>query len=253
MKLKALFLLLIIAACEQSTSEQTSGIRQNDADAIINKAIENAGGQSFNRSTIRFKFRDHYYDRFRNEGVFIYKRIKKDSAEVVEDVLDNEGFRRSVNTKEIAVHDTVAIKYSNSINSVIYFALLPYRLNDPAVNKEYLGKVEIENSLYHKIRVTFDAEGGGDDYEDIFLYWINKETGNVDYLAYEYHTEGGGIRFRKAVNPRIINGIRFVDYINFKPENKEVDLLQMDSLYTANQLDTLSRIVLEEVEVELGE
>lgn len=94
-------------------------------------------------------------------------------------------------------------------------------MNDKAVNKLYLGKVLIKGNEYYKIKVTFNEEGGGEDFEDVFVYWVQTGTFKVDYLAYSYAVNGGGIRFKEAYNERFVNGIRFVDYNNCKPENEK--------------------------------
>ncbi len=179
-------------------------------------------------------------------------RSFQDSTELVVDVLTNDDFQRSIDGNLVEVPDTMAVKYGNSINSVFYFALLPYGLNDAAVNKSYLGDVEIKGQSYHKIKVTFDQEGGGTDFQDVFIYWFNNETSHPDYLAYQYETNGGGMRFRQAYNERIVNGIRFVDYINYKPKVKgSVQLNAIDKAYTSDQLKELSRIELDDVQVKL--
>ena len=59
--------------------------------------------------------------------------------------------------------------YSASVNSVHYFAVLPYGLDGKAVNKTYVNKVDIKGKSYHKIKVTFNEEGGGEDFEDVFM------------------------------------------------------------------------------------
>ncbi len=64
-----------------------------------------------------------------------------------------------------------------------------------------MGKITIRSKL------TFNEDSGGDDFEDVFIYWFNTETYRMDYLAYEYHTDEGGMRFREAFNPREINGV----------------------------------------------
>ena len=56
------------------------------------------------------------------------------------------------------------------------------------------------------------------------MYWFNKETFKPDYLAYDFHTDGGGVRFRKAYNERYVDGIRFVDYENYKPRDPKETL-----------------------------
>ena len=38
--------------------------------------------------------------------------------------------------------------------------------------------------------MTFKENGGGKDYQDEFRYWININNGQIDYLAYNYLTEG---------------------------------------------------------------
>jgi len=81
------------------------------------------------------------------------------------------------------------------------------------------------------------------------LYWINEETGIIDYLAYNYIVNGGGVRFREAINSRKINDIVFQDYINYKPESKETPLNELDNLFENGQLKELSRIISEDITV----
>ena len=65
--------------------------------------------------------------------------------------------------------DSTRSKLSNAVNSVHYFAYLPYGLNGSAVHKELLGTTTLKNKEYYKIRVTFSEAGGGEDYEDVFM------------------------------------------------------------------------------------
>ena len=143
--------------------------------------------------------------------------------------------------------------YANSVNSVIYFAFLPYRLNDASVIKNYLGKVNVLDKEYHKIQVTFRQEGGGEDFEDVFIYWFDSEDYILDYFAYEYQTNGGGIRFREATNPGDINGIQIQDYFNYKPKKGvEFKLSEIDEYYQQDKLEKLSDIDLKNVNVKLN-
>ncbi len=144
----------------------------------------------------------------------------------------------------------MAIKYSSSVNSVHYFSVLPYGLNAAAVNKEYLKKVEIKGRTYHKIKVTFNKENGGEDFEDVFVYWFDTEDYKVGYLAYSYNeSDGLGLRFREAYNERYIDGVRFVDYNNYKPKKNTISVIDLDSLFEADRLKLLSKIELEHVKV----
>ncbi len=215
---------------------------------IVDKSIEVSGGNRYRSCNISFTFRDIRYEMNNTKDRKILKRIiKKDSTEIL-DILKHNGFERFINGKLVNVADSMAIKYSNSINSVHYFAYLPYGLNDPAVNKKLLGETQIGGNQYYKVEVTFDEEDGGEDFEDVYIYWFNKETFKPDYLAYQFNTNGGGSRFREAFNEQIINGIRFVDYNNYKATDN-ISVYKLEALFKSKKLELLSTIRLEDITV----
>ncbi len=240
-------LILIVIISASCSSKLTDEQR---AQKIIDQTIELSGGELFNSFEVSFHFRDIDYFGMRMEGKYSYERVIGDS---IHDVLNNEGFARSIHNQEVQLVDSMSGKYGRSVNSVLYFALLPYGLNDDAVLKEWIGETVLDDYPYDKIKVSFKQEGGGDDFQDEFLYFINKETHHIDFLGYNYETDGGGVRFRKAKNPRIVNGIRFQDYDNFKPEiDKIMPVEQLDSLYKTGTMELLSEIVLENVQVKVN-
>ncbi|MCF7560162.1 deoxyribose-phosphate aldolase [Sabulilitoribacter multivorans] len=237
-------LLILLLSCEQ---------KSEDANAIIDKSIEVSGGQFLKKSIIGFEFRGRQYAANRYNGKFSLSRLTIKEPDTIFDTLNNNEFSRFVNGETIEVPDSMATRYSASVNSVHYFAVLPYGLNGKAVNKTYLKDVELKGKTYHKIKVTFDEEGGGEDFEDVFIYWVNTESFKVDYLAYSYaENDGTGLRFREAYNERYIEGIRFVDYNNYKPKNNMVLLESLDSLFENNELELLSKIELENIIVSLN-
>jgi hypothetical protein len=58
------------------------------------------------------------------------------------------------------------------------------------------------------------------------------------------------MRFREAYNERFVNGIRFVDYNNYKPLNTEMTIFETDSLFESGNLKLLSKIELKNIKVE---
>ena len=100
--------------------------------------------------------------------------------------------------------------------------------------------------FYDAIEITFNQQGGGKDYDDVFYYWINKQTQKVDYLAYSYHVNEGGIRFREAYNRRVVGGITFQDYINYEAP-LGTPLKELPKLFEENKLKELSRIDMENI------
>ncbi len=236
------FFTLFLFSCKKEKSV--------DANSIINKSIQVSGGEFLNTSTIEFDFRDKYYKAIRENGKFQYERSFKDSIGEIKDVLKNEGFQRFINDTLFVVSDGKEASYSASVNSVHYFSVLPYGLNDAAVNKQYIDTVELNGNAYHKIKITFNQDGGGEDFEDVFVYWVNAETFKVDYLAYSYNEgHGKGYRFREAFNERYVNGIRFVDYNNYKPKRNEVLVSELDVLFEKDQLELLSKIELKNIQI----
>lgn len=220
----------------------------HEAQEVIDKAIEKHGGKNYNDLHIRFSFRGKDYTIRLDNGNFEYKRIFQDSTSNYSDKLNNNGFTRNVNGKMLDLSEKDSRRFSNSVNSVAYFTLLPKGLNDEAVRKELLGEIKIHDKSYYIIKVSFKEEGGGDDHDDEFRYWINKESFTVDYLAYSYHVNGGGVRFREAIDPIEVAGVRFQNYINYKPESKKTPLDDLPVLFESGGLKKLSEIINENIQ-----
>jgi hypothetical protein len=221
----------------------------NDPIQLVNALIATHGGEQYNQMHMRFDFRDKQYTISKNNGVFLYERRFVKNTDTIIDQLSNSGFQRTVNGNPLEVSKEKSNLYGNALNSVVYFALLPYGLNDAAVNKHYLGDVEIANVRYDKVKVTFNEEGGGNDFEDVFVYWINQQTHTLDFLAYNFHVNGGGQRFRSAFQQRTVGGIRIQDYINYQPKTTAQAVEELDVLFINNELEELSRIELKNVTV----
>ena len=237
--------VLLLWACGETKQELS-------AEDIVDKAIEKACNGNCDFALIEFSFRDRTYVSERKGGMYRFERHTLDSIGLIKDVITNSGFERRLHGEIIELPDSISEKYANSVNSVHYFVQIPYVLNAPAAKKELLAEGMVNNQPYYKVKVYFTEEGGGKDFDDVFMYWIHKQNFTVDYFAYKYSVEGGGIRFREAYNARIIEGIRFVDYNNYKPESKDVPLEKLDSLFEKGALKLLSTIETEDITVTLG-
>ncbi|WP_029036888.1 DUF6503 family protein [Salinimicrobium xinjiangense] len=246
---KYFFLLFCIALI--SCNEEGSS---SEADKIISEAIERAGGEKYKKANIEFEFRKTLYTSKRNNGQYEFTRTITDSTNTTYyDVLNNAGFTRFHANEQVPISDSLAGVYSESVNAVHYFVQLPFGLNDDAVIKELVGQDTINDKIYHEIKVTFKQEGGGVDHEDIYMYWIEKDEYTVDYLAYRFFVNDGGIRFRKAVNPRTVKGIRFVDYENYKTDELSIPLENLDDMFQKGELTKVSQIENEILKVEIQE
>ncbi|WP_304516350.1 DUF6503 family protein [Cecembia rubra] len=233
---------IFISSCVQQGVDK-------EAQRIVDQSIKAHGGALYQEALISFDFRERHYSIFKSPSKYEYIREFTDSTGFVRDVLNNDGFQRTVNDTPVDLPEDRIRAFSNSVNSVAYFAFLPYGLNDAAVIKTYLGETELEGNSYHIVKVTFRQEGGGEDYDDEFLYWFHKEKYTMDYMAYSYHTDGGGVRFRKAIKQHQVNGLLLLDFENYKPEDKNTSVDKMEGLYKEGKLELLSEIRMENIKV----
>ena len=241
-------LLLFVWSCENKASSSQKKILTYKGQEVIDQAIIAHGQNLFENATLSFSFRDKQYTARRSDTSYAYTRSFKDGSALIEDMLINSThFSRKKNGVSIEVSKEWADKYSRSINSVLYFFQLPYLLNDLAVKKTDQGIKQIKGESYHQIKVSFQIENGGDDFEDEYLYWINVNNYEIDYLAYNYITDGGGVRFRSAINKRRVDGLLVQDYINYAPVDKKISLSNLITQFEKEALIERSRIINSEI------
>ncbi len=225
-----LLLTLVTAACKQP---------QDKAKRLIDEATAAHGGDAYRNKRIEFDFRKFHLVLETQGDSYRYERTYQDSTGTpIREVMTNTNFSRFANGQPQQLDTAQVGKYSRAVNSVAYFLLLPFKLNDPAVLSEYAGEATVDGKLYDKVRVSFRAQGGGYDHEDVYCYWFNQETHTMDYLAYS----SGGPRFRKAINAQVVGGTRFQDYINYAADPDTTAVVNYDMKYAAGQFAELSRV-----------
>lgn len=249
-----IFVSLLLQNCTFDETAEAAVLEEKKQwtkeDQIIDSVRVIHGSEQIDHKSISFQFRDYFYNYKRgNEGLIQSREKIEEDGRIIKDVWKADVLKRTINGEEQFLEEEDQHMYKNSINSVFYFAFLPKSLNDSAVHAELMDTIEINNTAYFKLKITFSEEGGGEDFEDIFLYWINAKEYTMDFLAYQYFTEGGGIRFRKAINRRKVEGVTFQDYINYKPKKEEQDFLQVDQAYIDGELEIVSRIKLKTISV----
>jgi len=230
-------MIVLFVAC--STSQKVM-VPQNRP---LSNAIKSHGGKKYTNAAVAFEFRECQYT-FKNDGgIYLYTSTKMKDGQKIEDVLTNNSFTRHIDGVKQDLTPKKALSYGNALNSVIYFAQLPYKLDDPSVTQKEKGTTTIKGQLYNVVEVSFAEEGGGTDHEDIYYYWVNQTTNLIDYLAYNFQVNGGGVRFRSAYNPRKVGGIHFQDYVNYKA-TMDTPLPALPTLYEKGELKELSKIEL---------
>lgn len=227
----------------------TSNEDQLTADEVIQKAIETHGGERYDNMLVEFDFRNRHFKVKIEEGEYVYERSFKSDDGWVKDIYQKDSFRRTVNEKRVMLSQENKQNYQNATNSVVYFALLPFHLDDPVINRQLMRSVNIKNNPYYKVEVTF-GDGGGENFESTYIYWIHKKEFTVDFLAYSFNINGGGVRFREVSNVQIIEGVRFQDYRNYSIA-EDYPAHELDHAFEMGKLDLVSEIKLENIHVDL--
>lgn len=253
-------LVLLTACTDDSTQVENNEIESETQDLlisdlsvedIVDSVYRKNGSGLIDQFNISFDFREFQYARMRSDsGLMKSRKFTNKKGEAIVDTWQGDSLVRTVDGKVIELLEKDQNAYKNSINSVFYFAFLPKALKDPAVNLVLVDEVEIAEKMYYKIKVTFNEEGGGEDFHDIFLYWIGVEDYAMDYMAYQYFTLEGGIRFRAVDQTQEVNGILFKDYLNYAPkENLMNDYMSVDKVFSNDGMKLVSEIRLENIEV----
>lgn len=232
-----IIIALAISSCNQKP----------DAQKIINQSIAFYGMDKIEGKTISFDFRKKHFEVQFKEGNYLYEStFSSDSLGQIKDQLSNKGFVREIIGLITPQTEKDSLKHAEAINSVVYFAFLPLKLNDPAAKKNYLNTVKIKEKTYHQIEVSFASENGGSHFDDVFYYWFDIEDASLDYLAYS----AGGNRFRSFKSSLNSEGLTLQNYINYQSkEGEKTPLKDYPQLFEKNQLEKLSEIVLENLMV----
>ncbi len=241
-KLFLLFFVFIVSCSDDKTI---------DSNYIIDKSISVYGWDQ-NAYSIVFDFREYQYKLIRKPSFYSYQRSKVKNGKSVLDVMTSKKhLRRYQDSIRIKLKDSIINLYSNSLNSVMYFFQLPGPLKDNAVVSELIGTTKILDKNYWTLRVGFKKFEGGKDFQDEYRYWIDQDNFQITFFAYNYLTDGGGVRFREAKNIREINGFLFQDYNNYKPKNKATALDSLPKLFEKDSLLLISEIKNKNIKVEI--
>jgi hypothetical protein len=219
---------------------------------IVDRAIEYHGGAAFTSSEIRFELCSKSgcsTVRTRVDGgLFDHEvsarvsagerrvRVTNDSVELTE----NGEPRPVAAEREQELRDWVMAR--------IYFALLPFRLDDPSVYKQDLGLEEWDGRRLHKVKVTF-TPGSSTHARDEYLYWFDPASGRLEQFAYSYATDGGGLRFRRTFDHRTIGGIHFFDQQNYGVDGPGLAVDLVTPEYVERVMRHVSTITLDRIQI----
>lgn len=223
--------------------------------AIVDRSIEHHGGDLYDAVEAEFTIRSRsgeFHVRSRRDGG-MYRTVITETVESGERRVDvsNDAVAVSVGgAAQDVTGEGDEQRWRDFASARTYFPFLPYRLNDPSVQKRDLGTETWDGRELRKVLVTFDA-GSSSDASDQYLYWFDPETARLEQLAYSFgEGERAGLRFRKLVNFRRVGGLLFADHENFGLDGRELPVTAVTPDFVAGEMERISIVLVEDLRVE---
>jgi hypothetical protein len=239
-----LALAALVAAC---SSGQTNGRGEASPGAkLVERVVAAHGASKLGEASVDFVFRGTPYRMTRSGGRYRYERWPSPRQH---EVLTNDGYRFLVDGQPAKLSRAMLAARARDLNSVVYFASLPYPLLDEAVRPRPVGRQTVGGVEHDVLEIRFAEAGGGEDHDDVFRYWLDPATGQMRHLAYSFARSGGGVRFRVATSTEASGGVVFVNWANFGVDDPEVPLESLPGRWAQGDLPELSDIELGGVQV----
>lgn len=221
---------------------------------IVDKAIEFHGGPLFQRShtTLTIASLSGSFDisARMDSGRFEYVVSGKTRSGERRVRWTNDSLERWDDGKPVPLEtDEDRQRAEDFVNARVYFAFLPYRLNDGNTYKEDLGIEEYDGRKLHKVKVTF-RPGTSTDADDEYMYWFDPDTGRMEQFAYSFVVGDGGLRLRKVTKFEEVGGILFaVEQENYAIDGQGFKVEQITPEYVAKNMKLLSTVTLKDIKV----
>lgn len=147
--MKHLFIALSISAFIFACSK---------SDTIIEEAIRVSGYKDHTAFKAEFDVEDTHYIVTQYKESFSYERIFKDSILTIHDILNNKGFMRMADTLTEILPESEARRLSSSLDSTVFFVLIPECLGDPAFVKSYIGQGTFQSNPFDLFEIKSIVE-----------------------------------------------------------------------------------------------
>jgi len=132
----------VTLGCKQDTKKEKPNARAplsipnknlaSKAESLVTETINAHGGDLYDNAHYSFTFRDKTYSFKNSNNSYRYTVTSIKNSDTISDILENEKLTRSINGKVVELSKKDDAKYTEALNSVLYFATFPHKLKDKA-------------------------------------------------------------------------------------------------------------------------
>lgn len=235
MKLRLLTLSLIILIFSCKKESQSTNSNSKAGEKLLLKAIQHSGEDVFNNSKIKFQIKDLDYTIYRHNNVVDYTLLRAHKGINYKGTYNNGLLQYFINDtlQPTSAHSKRFLE--SRLEGFINQFSVPHLFNHNSVHINKEDNVIIDGIDYYTLNITFTRLNETDP-EDGFVIYINPETYYVDYYVEKQSITGEVVRFRKAINTRVINGLKISDFIVYSSKDREIPLTNVYKQYLEEKL-----------------
>lgn len=247
---------------KQTDSEDTTEVVMPELSIISNKegkkiirTLEDAGDKNRETADILYNYKGQNYRIDRNCGWFEFMHDLSETGSDEVWKIDNMEVVQFINNRPRRdLADSTKLRLTKNLRKKLFLLELPFGLNSPTVQKEFLRNEEINGKSLAKLKVEFIE----DNYEQPYLvkavFWVDEKTEEVIYLAIKFGEETSPISFLKPINKRVIKEVKFTDYEVYHPKrNKHFALEDLAKAFENDKLDQDETMEYQNIQVTLSE
>src|SRR5690625_2791700 len=224
-------------------------------EGIIRALEEKSGREHRETASVLYSYNNQNYRIERNCGWFEFKQDLSESGsdevlkiDNMEDIqLINERPRRDL-------ADTTKLCLIKNLKKKLFFLELPFGLNSPTVQKEFLKTQEIKGKSLAELKVELIEDNYDQAYLVESVFWVDEKADEIIYLAVKYGEDRKSVEFLKPINKRMIKGMQFQDYEVYRPrKNKDYALVELAKAFEKDKLKKVKNIEYKNIRVSLRE
>jgi len=263
-ELFALLLILFLLSCDKNTKNNPENyldagllelnIKSNpEGEEIVQRLEQETGSVKRETASVYYRFQNRNYRIERNCGWFEFLHespnveqeeiIKMDNIELIQ-VINN------ITRRDLA--DSTKLRLARHMKLKLFLMEMPFGLNSPTVQKEFLNQEKIKEQNLSKIKIEWIEDNYEKPYKVESVIWVDEKANDIAYIAMDLGDENN-IFLYEPFNKREIEGIVFMDYHKYSGKKNKFSLEEMGRALDKNKLEEKPDLIYSDIRVSVSE